>query len=342
MIRVPDGSLRILVHGAQRVRLTEWVQSEPYLVARVEELAGVVRESAELTALARNVQGTFSELVEIVPYLPEELQLAVANVDEPSALSYLIAGALRLSTPERQALLEEPDVERRLRTLAEILAREADIAAIGSRIQSQVQSEMDKGQREWFLRQQMKAIQEELGEEDPAQAEVTELREQIEAAELPEDARTRGAGALAAREHPAGGRRARDHPVLPGVARRRCRGRSSTEDNLDLAHAREVLDADHYDIEKVKDRILEFLAVRKLKPDAPRLDPLLRRAARRRQDLARAARSPARWGASSCASASAACATRRRSAGTGAPTSARCPGRSCARCATRAPTTPCS
>jgi ATP-dependent Lon protease len=268
MIRMPDGTLRILVHGAQRVRLTGWVQSDPYLVARVEEFPDVIRKSAELTALARNVQGTFSELVEVVPYLPEELQLAVANVDEPSALSYLIAGALRLSTAERQALLEEPDVERRLRTLAEILAREADIAAIGSRIQSQVQSEMDKGQREWFLRQQLKAIQEELGEQDPAQAEVSELREQIEAAELPEAVRTVAERELSRLESLP--QAAAEHGIIRSYLEwlAELPWSVSTPDDLELAHAREVLDADHYDIEKVKDRILEFLAVRKLKPDA--------------------------------------------------------------------------
>jgi ATP-dependent Lon protease len=264
MIKVPDGSLRILVSGAQRVRLIGWVQTEPYLVARVEEVPDVMTESAELTALARNVQATFSEIVEAVPYLPEELQLAVANLDDPSALSHLIAGALRLSTPERQSLLEEPDVERRLRSLTEILAREADIAAIGSRIQSQVQSEMDKGQREWFLRQQLKAIQEELGEQDPAQAEVTELREQLERATLPEAVRRVAERELSRLEK------------LPQAAAEHGLIRSylewiaelpwsvSTDDDLDLAHAREVLDADHYDIEKVKDRILEFLAVRRL------------------------------------------------------------------------------
>jgi ATP-dependent Lon protease len=268
MIRVPDGSLRILVHGAQRVRLTEWVQTEPYLVARVEEIPDEVAESAELTALARNVQATFSELIESAPYLPEELQLAVANLDEPSALSHLIAGSLRLSTSERQALLEERDVERRLRSLTEILAREADIAAIGSRIQSQVQSEMDRGQREWFLRQQLKAIQEELGEQDPAQAEVAELREQLEQGELPEAVRTVADRELSRLEKLP--QAAAEHGVIRSYLEwiAELPWSVSTVDDLDLAHAREVLDADHYDIEKVKDRILEFLAVRSLKPDA--------------------------------------------------------------------------
>jgi ATP-dependent Lon protease len=189
MLRVPDGSLRILVHGAQRVHVDEWTQTEPYLAARVSELPETLNERQELTALARNAQRAFTQLIEAVPYLPDELGMAVANLDDPSALSHLIAGALRLSTEERQALLEELDVERRLRRLTEMLAREADIVAIGSRIQDQVQSEMDRGQREWFLRQQLKAIQEELGETDPAEAEVAELREQLAQAGLPEAVR---------------------------------------------------------------------------------------------------------------------------------------------------------
>ena len=127
----------------------------------------------------RNVQQTFSRIIEDVPYLPEELQLAVANLEDPSALAHLIAGALRIKAEEKQELLEERDVARRLRRLSELLARELEVAAIGSRIQSQVQSELDRTQREYVLRQQLKAIQEELGERDPAEAEVEELREQL-------------------------------------------------------------------------------------------------------------------------------------------------------------------
>ena len=132
MLKVPDGSLRILVQGGQRVRIDEWTSEEPYLAARVTELPDVVEEGPELTALMRNVQQTFSHIIEEVPYLPEELQMAVANLDDPSALSHLIAGALRIKTEERQALLEEVDVAKRLRRLSEILARELDIVAIGS------------------------------------------------------------------------------------------------------------------------------------------------------------------------------------------------------------------
>ena len=268
MIRVPDGTIRVLVQGGQRVRIEGWERTDPYLVARIAEAPDIVEQTPELVALMRNVQQTFSSIVEEVPYLPEELQVMVANVEDPSALSHLIAGALRLKTEEKQELLEELDVAKRLRRLSELLARELEVVAIGSKIQSQVQSELEKGQREFFLRQQMKAIQEELGETDEAQAEADELREQLAALDLPEEARKQVDRELA--------RLARLQPAMAeyGVVRGYLEWIAalpwnvSTEDKLDLAHAREVLDEDHYDIEQVKDRILEFLAVRTLKPDA--------------------------------------------------------------------------
>ncbi|MGH2923035.1 MAG: LON peptidase substrate-binding domain-containing protein, partial [Solirubrobacterales bacterium] len=166
MMKMPDGTLRILVQGGERVKLTDYVAEEPYLVARIDVVPDVVEPSPELEALSRNVQNTFSEIIEQIPYLPEELQLAVANIDEPSALAHLIAGALRIPTEEKQTLLEETVVAKRLRRLSEILTRELEVVRLGSKIQSQVESEIDKGQREYFLRQQLKAIQEELGEGD--------------------------------------------------------------------------------------------------------------------------------------------------------------------------------
>ena len=264
MIRVPDGTIRILVQGGQRVRIKGWDRTEPYLVAEIAEAPDIVKQTPELVALMRNVQQTFSSIVEEVPYLPEELQVMVANVDDPSALSNLIAGSLRLKTEEKQELLEELDVAKRLRRLSEILARELELVAIGSKIQSQVQSELEKGQREFFLRSQLKAIQDELGETDEAQAEAGELREQLAALELPEEARKQVDRELA--------RLARLQPAMAeyGVVRGYLEWiaalpwGTSTEDKLDLAHARKVLDEDHYDIEQVKDRILEFLAVRSL------------------------------------------------------------------------------
>jgi len=268
MLKVPDGTLRILVQGAQRVRIEGWESEDPYLVANISEAHDVFEEGAELTALMRNVQQTFSRIIEDVPYLPEELQLAVSNLEDPSALSHLIAASLRIKTEDKQALLEELDVARRLRRLSEILAHELEVAAIGSRIQSQVQSELDSSQREYLLRQQLKAIQEELGERDPAEAEVEELREQLAVLELPEEVRKGADRELSRLERLP--QAAAEHGVirtyLEWIAT--LPWSITTEDDLDLAHAREVLDADHYDIERVKDRIIEFLAVRSLKPDA--------------------------------------------------------------------------
>ncbi len=269
MIRAPDGTLRVLVQCGQRVRVTRWVREQPYLVAEVEDAPDVALEpSAELTALAREVQQTFGQIVEALPYLPEELQVAVANIDDPAALSHFIAGSLRLKTSERQELLTELDPARRLRRILEILARELEVVQIGSRIQSQVQGEIEGQQREFFLRQQLKAIQEELGERDPAEAEVDELREQLAAIELPEDVRKQVERELSRLERLP--QAAAEHGVIRGWLEwiAGLPWTAMTDDNLDLAHAREVLDADHFGLEKVKDRILEFLAVRKLKPDA--------------------------------------------------------------------------
>jgi len=268
MLKVPDGTLRILVQGTQRVRIDEWVGEQPFLVARISPLPDKVVESPELTALVRNVQATFSQIVEAVPYLPEELQVAVANLDDPAALANLIGGALRLKTAEKQELLEEVDVAARLRRLSALLARELEVISIGTKIQSQVQSEMDQSQREYVLRQQLKAIQEELGEEDETEAEARDLREQLDAAGLPEDVRRVADRELSRLEKLPS--MAAEHGVIRTYLEwlATLPWQKTTEDNLDLAHARAVLDEDHYDIEQVKDRILEFLAVRKLKPDA--------------------------------------------------------------------------
>ena len=177
MIRVPDGTQRILVQGLKRLKLEQRV-AEPYLVGRFEPLPDVLRETRELQALTQNVRTLFARIIGLLPYLPEELAVAAANVEDPSALSHLVASTLRLKTEEKQLFLEEVDVEKRLRELLVVLNRELEVVELGSKIQSQVQSEMESSQREYFLRQQLKAIQEELGEGDPEQTELKELREQ--------------------------------------------------------------------------------------------------------------------------------------------------------------------
>jgi ATP-dependent Lon protease len=266
MIKVPDGTLRILVQGLQRVKLEERVGDEPYLVGRFSVLPDEGEDTPELEALTRNVQGLFARIIGLAPYLPEELQLAAANVDDPSALAHLVASTLRtIKTEERQELLETVDVEQRLRQVSAILNRELEVFELSSKIQSQVQSEMEKGQREYFLRQQLKAIQQELGEGDPEQAEANELRERLAQAKLPEEAQKAAERELARLE------RLPTAAAEYGVIRTYLEWiltlpwKAHTDDNLDLEHARAVLDEDHYDLDKVKDRIVEYLAVAKLK-----------------------------------------------------------------------------
>jgi len=267
LIKVPDGTLRILVQGVERIQLEGRVQDDPYFIGEFEQMPDVAEETPELEALTRNVQMLYGRIVALVPYLPAELELAAANVDDPSALSYLVASTLRLKTEEKQQLLEQAHVEARLRDLSRILNRELEVFELGTKIQSQVQSEMEKGQREFFLRQQMKAIQEELGEGDPEQAEIRELRERVETADLPEETRKAVDRELARLER------------LPAAAAEYGVIRTyidwilslpwsqTTEDNLDLPHARQVLDEDHFDLDKVKERIIEYLAVAKLRGD---------------------------------------------------------------------------
>ncbi len=267
MIKVPDGTLRILVQGLDRVRLIDRLDIDPYLLGEFEALPDVLLETPELEALTRNVQGLYGRIIGLAPYLPEELQLAAANVDDPSALCHLVASTLRtIKTEERQVILEEVDVEARLRTVSAILSRELEVFELGSKIQSQVQSEMQKGQREYFLRQQLKAIQQELGEDDPDQAEIAELRGRIAAlGELPAETRKSVERELGRLE------RLPSAAAEYGVIRTYLEWiitlpwASYTDDNLDLEHARAVLDADHFDLEKVKDRIIEYLAVARLR-----------------------------------------------------------------------------
>ena len=267
MIKVPDGTLRILVQGLERVRLTEPASDEPYLVAAFETVEDVVLDSPQLEALKREVQAAFARIIGLASYLPEELQIAAANVDDASALCHLVASTLRLKTEERQRILETVDVEERLRAVLVILNRELEVSELGSRIQSQVASEIDKGQREFYLRKQLKAIREELGEGGDEAAEAEELREQAAAKELPDEVRRvldRELGRLerlpaASAEH--GVIRAYVDWILT------LPWSELTQDDLDLRRARRILDEDHFDLEQVKERIIEHLAVSKLKQD---------------------------------------------------------------------------
>ena len=266
MLRVPDGSMRVLVHGGERVRLTAFPATDPFLVATAEPMPDVVEESDEVKALVSNVQTAFARIVDLVPYLPDELQMAAAHMGDPSTLSYLVISSLRLPVPEKQGLLEEVQVAARLRALSVILAREMQVLEIGARIQAEVEEDIGKGQREFVLRQQLKAIQDELGEGD--EAEINELRRRIDEAPLPDAVRE-----AAEREVTRLGRipdQSAEHQVIRTYLDwiLDIPWGTYTEDDLDLDRARRVLDEDHYGIERVKKRILEELAVARLKGDA--------------------------------------------------------------------------
>jgi ATP-dependent Lon protease len=267
MLKYPDGSMRILIQGIQRIEIKEYLQYEPYLRARVALLSDNVQTSRDLSALQAHMVSQFSKFVSMVPYLPDELQGVVMNIKDPARVADLVASQLNISSDEKQDLLNTLDVRARLEKLSTILNREIELVELGHKIQSQVQSELNKNQKEFYLRQQMRAIQKELGEGDTRSNEIEELKKKIEDAKMPEEARKAADNEL---------ERLR---IIPPESAEHSMVRTylewlvnlpwaiSTEDNLDIPHARQVLDEDHYDLEKIKDRILEYLAVRKLRQD---------------------------------------------------------------------------
>ncbi len=267
MIKAPDGTLRIIAQGIRRIEIESFTSEEPYLTATFHDLPDLVEEGTELEALQRNLVSVYTRIIQLVPYLPDELEMAAANIDDPAQLGYFIASTMRIKTEEKQELLEEVDVSKRLRRLTALMNRELEVLELGSKIQDQVQSEMDKSQREYVLRQQLKAIQEELGETDETQAEVNELRERIDKAGLPEEVDKQARRELdrLAKLPPAAAEYGVIRTYLDWIVSLPWSG--LTEDNLDIGHAREVLDDDHYDLEDVKDRILELLAVQKLRSE---------------------------------------------------------------------------
>jgi ATP-dependent Lon protease len=268
MVRVPDGTVRILIQGLRRVRIGPYTQTEPFLEAHVEEIPDEGERTTEVEALARNLQGIFTRMIALVPHLPDELQVAVANVDDPATLSFMVASSMRLSVEERQALLEEAGLEARLRHLTLLCTRELELLELGAKIQSDVQEDMEKGQREFFLRQQLKAIREELGEGEDEEAEIEELRARLAELDPPPEVRKAADRELArlARIPSASAEHSVIRTYLDWILE--IPWKTATEDDLDLERARRILDEDHYDIVKVKDRIIEQLAVARLKPDA--------------------------------------------------------------------------
>jgi ATP-dependent Lon protease len=267
MLKMPNNGIRLLIQGTSRIRLKEFTQHDPYLRAKVFPLDDQREKSTETQALMVGVKGIFQKLVEMAPNLPADLAIMAVNIEDPGVLADLIASTLNLAVEEKQAILETLDVKDRLEKVNISLTKELSVLELGSKIQSQVREGIDKTQREYFLREQLKAIQKELGEKDERTAEIEELRQRLAKSKLPPEAMKEAERELdrLAKMPPS----AAEYTVartyldwlieLPWAV--------STEDNLDIKQAQEVLDEDHYDLEKVKKRILEYLSVRKLKAD---------------------------------------------------------------------------
>ncbi len=267
MFKIPDGSVRVFLQGLARIRLVDITQTDPYLRGRVEVVEEVVEASTELEALGRNLLSLFQKVVEIAPNLPGELSVAAMNIPEPGNLADFIAAHIGLKQGERQEILETLDVAQRIKKLTEYINRELEILELGTKIQSQIKGEMDKAQREFYLREQLKAIQRELGEVDERSVEANELRKKIEEAGLPPEARSEAERELdrLAKMPPAAAEYTVSRTYLDWLVS--LPWTKSSEDNLDISQAARVLDEDHHDLTKVKERILEYLAVRKLKAD---------------------------------------------------------------------------
>jgi ATP-dependent Lon protease len=270
MFKLPDGSLRLIVQGLQRVTLDEIVSTQPYLRAKVTAaVEGTTEADAlEIDALARNIKTNFQQVVSLSPLLSDDLQTLATNISEPGRLADFIASSLStISTAVKQDVLETLDIRARMDNLNRILIKELEVLELGSKIQSQVQSEVGKNQRDYFLREQLKAIQKELGEGDDQTKEIEELAEKIEAAGMPEGVKKEALRELdrlskmpvAAAEYTVSRTYLDWLVALPWNKR--------ADEVIDLPKTKTILDADHSGLEKAKDRILEYLAVRKLNPD---------------------------------------------------------------------------
>jgi ATP-dependent Lon protease len=269
IVRMPNQSRFVFTEGVARVRVLRYVQTEPFMIAEIQELDDVEPESSSsIEALTRNVIAQFQQIVTDSPTLSDELRTIAANIEDPSRLVDFVASSLPfLTTDEKQKLLETGSVQARLEQLNRLLAKEIEVQQLRSKIQSEVQDQVQQSQRDYYLREQMKAIQKELGEQDEGQREVEELRAKIEAAGMPEDVKKEAMKEL--------NRLGRMSPMAADYSLTRnyiewlavLPWAKSSGSKIDIAKAREILDEDHYELKKVKDRILDYLSVLELKPD---------------------------------------------------------------------------
>ncbi len=265
LLKVPDGSIRALLQGISRVRIKLITQTEPYFKAKIEVLTEEGEKTPEVEALSRNLKELFRKVVGLAPNLPEEIAVMAMNMGEPGNLADFVAAHINLKPEEKREVLSQLNVRRRLEKVTALINRELEILELGNRIQSQIKGEMDKTQRQYFLREQLKAIQKELGETDEQTAEIAELREQIQKAELPPVALKEAERELdrLSKMPPQAAEYSVVKTYLDWLIN--LPWNKSTEGTIDIEKAAAILDEDHYDLEKVKERILDYLAVRKLK-----------------------------------------------------------------------------
>ncbi len=268
MAKTEDNKAQMLVQGLTRFKIKTFVEGKPYLQAQIEPLTEIAHSDTETEALKSNLQNLFGKIVELSPGLPQEIAAMAKSMQEPGLLADMVASTINSTTAEKQQVLEILNIKERLKVVTRIANQQLEILELGKKIQSQVKGDMDRSQREYYLRQQLKAIKEELGEKDESQVEVEDYRARIEAANLPEEARKeadRELGRLS-RMHPSSAEYTVAATYLDWITS--LPWHTTTEDNLDIAKARQVLDDDHYGLEKPKKRIIEYLAVRKLKPSS--------------------------------------------------------------------------
>ena len=268
MAKTHDNRSQLLVQGLSRFNITSFEEGRPYLRARIDPIHEVEKKDNEIEALMSNIMGQFSRIVELSPGLPPEIGQMAKTVQEPGTLADMVASTINATPEEKQIILETIDVKQRLKEVTRLVNHQVEILELGSKIQSQVKGDMDKSQREYYLRQQLKAIKEELGEKDETQVEIEEYRSKIEAKNLPEEAHKEAERELdrLSRMHPSSAEYTVASTYLDWITS--LPWHESTEDNLDIKKARKILDEDHFGLEKLKRRIIEFLAVRKLKPES--------------------------------------------------------------------------
>ena len=269
VVKMPNQSLFVFTEGTERVKLGEFTQLEPFMMAAVDHLPEIdPGKSAELEALQRNVIAQFQQIVTTSPTLSDELQTIALNIEDPGRLVDFIASSLPfLATTDKQELLETPDVMLRMERINKHLAKEAEVQQLRNKIQTEVQDQVQQSQRDYYLREQLKAIQKEIGELDEGQKDIEELRQKIEAAGMPEEVKKEATKEL--------NRLSRMSPMAADYSLTRnyvewlavLPWAKSTGGEVDIAKAKEILDLDHYDLKRVKDRILDYLSVRRLKPD---------------------------------------------------------------------------